>query len=239
MESLSLARPMLNGDRRRRRATDADREGTTILVADAYAAARAGIQIAVEPHGFEVVAKAGDAASAVAAARRTRPRLCLIATELPGGGLEATRAIAKELPGTALVVLDEGGSEDQLMAAIDAGASGYLPRADALDRLPDALNAALEAYVMLPLSLLNSVIEYAAPPGGGVLAAPGAPPVRLTRREHQVLRALLDGASTAGIAESLGVAPVTVRRYVSDILRKAGVGDRAQLRALWARRNGA
>jgi DNA-binding NarL/FixJ family response regulator len=226
----------LREERRGRRRGDRDRDTVALLVADAYEAARAGIRETVEPFGFEVVAEAGDAASAVAAARRRRPRLCLIATELPGGGIEATRQIAKRLPGTALVVLDEVGSEGNLMAAIAAGASGYLPRAEALARLPDALNSALDGYVTVPLALMRGVTDRAAPVDTSVLSVPGSPPVRFTRREHQVLYALLDGASTGEIAASLGIAPVTVRRYVSDILKKAGVGDRVQLLAAWGPR---
>jgi DNA-binding NarL/FixJ family response regulator len=234
--NLALVQPGDELSTRRRRVSDPDRDTIPLLVADAYEAARAGIRETVEPFGFEIVAEAGDATTALAAARRERPRLCLVATDLPGGGIEATRAIAKHLPGTVLVVLDGAGSEANLMAAIDAGASGYLPRAEALARLPDALNSALDGYVTLPLVLLGGVINRAAPVGAAMLSVPGSAPIRFTRREHQVLNALLAGASTAEIAASLGVARVTVRRYVSDILRKANVSDRAQLRALWGPR---
>jgi DNA-binding NarL/FixJ family response regulator len=240
----TTTRPAHGGDdefdpsrsRRGRRATDAERDLVPVLVADVYAAARAGIRAAVEPYGFAVVAEAGNASTAMAAAKRERPRVCLIAAEIPGGGFEATRSIAKALPGTVLVLLDEAGSEDNLVAAIEAGASGYLPRAEALARLPDALNAALDGYVMLPLPVMTGVVERAAPGGVGVLTVPGSPPIRFTRREHQVLRMLLDGDSTADIAVALGIAPVTVRRYISDILRKADVADRSQLHALWGPR---
>src|SRR5690349_3681185 len=84
--------------RRLRRRGDNDRAPVTLLVADLYAPARAGVRTAVEPYGFKVVAEAADTVSAIAAAMRKRPRLCVIAADLPGDGLEATRAITEKLP---------------------------------------------------------------------------------------------------------------------------------------------
>ena len=225
--------PGVVAPRRTRRATDSARDPVSIVVADVYAAARAGVRAAVEPYGFVLVAEAGDAAAAVAAAVRERPRLCLLAADLPGGGLDATRTIARKLPGTAIVVLGDGASDEDLVAAVEAGASGYVSRTAAPARLPDALNAALDEYVSLPLPLLTRVVQRAERSGSGEIALPGMPAVHLTPREQQVLKLLLDGASTAEIAAGLGVSRVTVRRYTSDILHKAGVADRAALRALW------
>ena len=232
---LTLVEPAagLAAAQRTRRATDAGRSPVSLLVADVYATARAGVRAAVEPYGFIVVAEAGDAAAAVDAAVQEQPQLCLVAVDLPGGSLDAVRAISKRLPETAIVVLGHGPSDDDLVAAVEAGASGYLSRNAAPSRLPDALNSALDGYVSLPLPLLTRVVQRAESPGGGALALPGMPAVHLTPREQQVLKLLLEDESTASIASALGVSPVTVRRYSSDILRKVGVDDRAALQALW------
>jgi DNA-binding NarL/FixJ family response regulator len=217
--------------RRSRRSRDRVRDRVSLVVADLYPAARAGVRAAVEPYGFDVVAEAGDAAEAVAVAGRERPQLCIVAADLPGGGIEAVKRIAEALPGTAVVVLGDGASSDDLIAAVEAGATGFLPRAAAPARLPDVLNSALDGYVSVPVHILAQAVRQGGP-GTATSALPGVPGVRLTPREQQVLGALLAQASTAEIAERLRISPVTVRRYVSDILRKARVPDRAALRAL-------
>jgi DNA-binding NarL/FixJ family response regulator len=223
--------------RRSRRARDSVRERVSLVVADLYPAARAGVRAAVEPYGFDVVAEAGDAAEAVAVARRERPRLCVVAADLPGGGIDAVRRIAGALPGTAVVVLGDASSSDDLVAAVEAGAVGFLPRLAAPARLPDALNSALDGYVSVPVHMLAEAVRDAS--ASAVTAAmPGVPGVRLTRREQQVLRGLMVQTPTAEIATKLGISPVTVRRYVSEILRKAGVSGRAELRALLGQGNG-
>jgi DNA-binding NarL/FixJ family response regulator len=120
---------------------------------------------------------------------------------------------------------------------VEAGATGFLPRAAAPARLPDVLNSALDGYVSVPVHILAQAVRHGGP-GSATSALPGVPGVRLTPREQQVLGALLAQASTAEIAERLGISPVTVRRYVSDILRKARVPDRAALRALMRQGDG-
>jgi DNA-binding NarL/FixJ family response regulator len=233
---LKVVGPQPGGrSRRARRVSDDERAHVSLVVADAYAAARAGVRAAVEPYGFQVVAEAGDAAAAVEAAERTRPNLCLLAVDLPGGGLDATRRITEKLPETAVVVLGSPSSED-LTDAVEAGASGYLPRTTAPERLPDALNAALDGYVSLPLRLLTRIVERGERGSTRAVALPGMPAVRLTPREQQVLEGMLQDESNVEIAERLGISPVTVRRYASDVIRKTGVKDRAALRALWQQR---
>jgi two-component system nitrate/nitrite response regulator NarL len=195
-----------------------------------------GLRTALAPVGFEVVGEAADAAALVEAVEQHGPNACVLAADLPGGGLDATRRIAERRPDTAVVVL--GTAADDLSAAIAAGASGYLPRSSAPERLPEALNAALDGYVSLPLGLLASAVGGAADGSGPTVVLPGAAPVRLTRRERQVLNGLVQEKSTATIATELGISQVTVRRYAAEILRKAGVRDRAALRALWQQHDG-
>ena len=231
---LSLVNPAPAAGPRARRATDRERAPISLLVADSYAAARAGVRSAVEPYGFLVVAEAGDAAAAITAAQAERPRICLLATDLPGGGLDAARSIAEKVPETTIVILGENTSDESLVAAVESGASGYLPRSAAASRLPEALNAALDGYVSLPLPLLTRVVQRTERSRGS-FALPGLPAVRFTPREREVLDALVSGASTAAIAARLDVSPVTVRRYASDILRKAGVSHRDELRELLRR----
>jgi two-component system, NarL family, nitrate/nitrite response regulator NarL len=205
----------------------------TLLVADVYAATRAGVRATVEPFGFEVVAEAADAAGAVDAAKREQPRVCLLAIDLPGGGLKATRRILEALPSTAVVVRGASPSGDDLADAIAAGASGYVPPNTAVARLPNALNSALEGDVSVALSLIARVVQRGESSNSERAVLPGIPAVRLTPRERQVFEALLENRSTAEIAALYDISQVTVRRYTSDLLRKIGVADRAELLALW------
>ena len=219
------------GTDRARRSTDANRAPVPVVLADAPVAARAGVRAAVEPQGFTVVGEAGDADAAIAVALEERPRVCIVASDLPGGGLDAARAISQQLPDTVIVVLGKTATAEGLSAAVEAGASAYLPRRSAAARLPDVLNSALAGYVSLPLQLVAGIVTRTGRVGGHPTLA-GIPATRFTQRERQVLEGLLSGATTAEIAARLEISSVTVRRYVSQILNKTGVSDRDALIAL-------
>ena len=219
------------GEERARRSSDRNRAPVPVVLADAPVAARAGVRAAVEPYGFTVVGEAGDAEAAVTAALEERPQLCIVASDLPGGGLDAAREISQRLPDTVIVVLGKTATAEGLSAAVEAGASAYLPRRSAAARLPDVLNSALDGYVSLPLQLVAGIVTQTGH-GEGHPALAGIPATRFTQRERQVLEALLSGATTAEMASRLGISSVTVRRYVSQILRKTGVSDRDALIAL-------
>src|SRR6185436_9962129 len=101
--------------------------GRTVLIADDHAAARAGVRTALEHGGFVVCAEASDGPGAVDAALRERPDACLLDVHMPGGcGIEAAAEIAARLPGTAIAMLTVSADEEDLFAAIQAGAVGYL-----------------------------------------------------------------------------------------------------------------
>ena len=203
-------------------------DAATLLIADPYAASRTGVSEAVEPAGFDVVAEAGNATDAIEMAQRAQPRICVVAADLPGGGLHAVAAIAALLPGTAIVVLAESPAQADLAEALEAGAAGYVLRSDAASQLPAVLSAALDGYASVPAGLLRSAVTR-----DGV-TTPSGLPGELTARESQVFEALVAGGSTGEIATMLGLSRVTVRRYVANVLRKSGAADRADLLAMFA-----
>jgi DNA-binding NarL/FixJ family response regulator len=97
-----------------------------VLIADDHPPTRAGVRSILEEDGFEVVAEAGDAPSAVSAAESLRPDVCLIDIHMPGNGISAVGQIAASVPETAIVMLTVSRHDDDLFDALRAGASGYL-----------------------------------------------------------------------------------------------------------------
>jgi DNA-binding NarL/FixJ family response regulator len=130
----------------------------TVVVALAYPSSRRGVRIALEHHGFAVVAEAGTAEQAVAAALEHRPRLCLIDLEMPGGGVQATTQILAELEDTTVAIMTASLENPQLYDAVRAGANGCLLKGTAPDRLTISLRALLDGEVVLPRILTERLV---------------------------------------------------------------------------------
>ena len=109
-----------------------------VLIADDHPPTRAGVRMALEAGGFEVCAESGDAQSAVEAALRERPEVCLLDIHMPGDGIHAAEAISHELPDAAVVMLTVSRADADLFDALCAGASGYLLKDMDPARLPAA-----------------------------------------------------------------------------------------------------
>jgi two-component system nitrate/nitrite response regulator NarL len=199
-----------------------------VLVADDHAPTREDVRVAVEADArFTVVALAGDAADAVQAALRERPDVALLDMRMPGGGAAAAWEITARLPGTRAVMLTVSRSDEDLFAALRAGASGYLLKDMPFEELGDELADVLEGRVALPPELVSRLVEEfrdSAPRRRALLGQSGG--AQLTSREWQVLDFLRQGLSTSEIARRLFVSPATVRSHVAAVLRKLRVPDR-------------
>jgi DNA-binding NarL/FixJ family response regulator len=201
-------------------------DGRTVLIADDHAAARAGVRGALERGGFVVCAEASSGPEAVQAALRTRPDACLLDVYMPGGsGIDAAAEITQRLPGTAIAMLTVSADEQDLFDAIQAGAAGYLLKDVDPERLPNALAGVLAGEAAIPRPLVGRIVaELGERRRRRVPLTHGG--AELTPREWEILELLHGGASTAQVAERLGVSQVTVRRHVSTVLRKLRVEDR-------------
>ena len=180
-------------------------------------ATRLGIRMAL---GDQVVvcAEAQDAGQAIRAAKQEQPDLCLVGREIPGDGLAAVRGICRAAPRAAVAVLAHAPDVDDLLDAISAGAVGYVPGALNGASLRKVVAAVRDGEAVVPRSMmLELLLEFRAARS------------LMTAREAQVLGLIRRGHNTADIASRLGIRPVTVRRHVSDLVRKLGVENRGAL----------
>jgi len=199
-----------------------------VLVADDHPPTRAGVRAALEQEGaFSVCAEAPDGDSAVEAARRERPDVCLLDIHMPGDGIRAAETISRELPETAVVMLTVSRADEDLFDALRAGASGYLLKDIDPARLPHALRGVLDGEAALPRRLVTLLIEeFRERRRRRRIPLVGRRSVELTDREWEVLDLMRDGLPTDEIAARLFISPVTVRTHVSAILRKLHVATR-------------
>jgi DNA-binding NarL/FixJ family response regulator len=188
-----------------------------VLVAD-HAPMRAGIALAAG-RGIEICAEASTAEEAIRAAMREQPDACLVARELPGDGIAAVRGISRAAPNAAVVVLSQIADAEDLLDSVRAGAIGYIPGIVDARQLQKILAAIRANEAVIPRSM---VIEL-------MLELRSGGDASLTSRESQVLGMLRRGQSTADIAERLSIAPVTVRRHISELVHKLGVENRSAL----------
>jgi two-component system, NarL family, nitrate/nitrite response regulator NarL len=205
-----------------------------VLIADAQTTTRAGVRMSLQGHGFTVCAEVHSAAMAIEAAVRERPDVCLIEVDLPGGGVAAAEEIKARVPCTSVVMLSGSVDEDELFASLRAGAGGYLLKDMDPARLPLALRGVLVGEAAVPRALVGRVLEeFRVREHGRHASELARLGVQLTRREREVLELLDRGLETSEMAERLAISSVTVRRHVSEILRKLEVPDRkAALRLL-------
>jgi DNA-binding NarL/FixJ family response regulator len=208
-----------------------------VLIAAGQSATRAGLRVALVRSGFDLVAEVADHAAAVEAALAERPDIALVAADLPGGGILAVRAVAERVPAARVVVITARPSGEELVAAVLAGASGYLSVSMSLARLPDALRGVLAGEVALPRAHSRHLLEALRFRNATRAAIAERGAANLTAREWDVLQLLGEDASTALIAHRLGISEVTVRRHVSSLLAKLGVPDRAAAAELFRERS--
>jgi DNA-binding NarL/FixJ family response regulator len=198
-----------------------------VVIADDHPAARAGVREALEADGgFEIVAEAADAPAATTVSLAERPDLCMLDIRMPGNGIRAAQEIVSALPATAAVMLTVSRDDQDLFAALRAGAAGYLLKDTDPVRLPHALRGVLAGEAALPRALVARVLDQFRSQGQRRLRLAGRRRAELTGREWQILDLLHEGRTTKEMAESLFVSPVTVRRHVSAILRKLQAVDR-------------
>jgi DNA-binding NarL/FixJ family response regulator len=203
----------------------------TVVIADDHAPTRDDVRATLEHDPrFRVVGDAPDAFSAIEAAVRLRPALCLLDIRMPGGGIHAAWEISARLPPVKIVMLTVSDDDADLFAALRAGAVGYLVKDMGDERLADALADVFEGRAALPRSLVARLIdEFHDRSARRRSVIADRPEAHLTSREWQVLDLMRQGLSTSQIAHRLVLSPVTVRTHANSIMRKARAPDRETL----------
>jgi DNA-binding NarL/FixJ family response regulator len=199
-----------------------------VLIADDHPPTRAEVRRTLEREpDFGVCAEAADAAQAIESAMRERPDICLLDIRMPGRGTAAAWEISARLPQTRIVMLTVSRDDDDLFAALRAGAVGYLLKDLDPPLLAPALRDVLEGEAVLPGSLAARLVAEFRDRGPRRRAVhdDGLAP-RLTSREWQVLDLMRHGLTTVEIARRLVLTQATVRSHIASILRKLRVPDR-------------
>ncbi|MEX1653133.1 response regulator transcription factor [Streptomyces pseudovenezuelae] len=204
-----------------------------VLLADDQNLVRASFAMLVSSAGdMEVVAEAGTGREAVALARSARADLIVMDIRMPDlDGIEATRLIAadEDLAGVRVLVLTTYETDEHIVEALRAGASGFLVKDIGPAELLDAIRTVAAGDSLLspgPTSRLIARILRA--PNTGTTPAVGGLS-GLSERERQVLALVARGLNNPEIADALGLSPLTAKTHVSRIMGKLGARDRAQL----------
>ncbi|MFE9097758.1 response regulator [Streptomyces sp. NPDC007264] len=202
-----------------------------VLLADDQTLVRAAFAMLVESAGdMEVVGQAATGREAVELARSARADLVVMDLRMPDlDGIEATRRIAadEDLAGVRVLVLTTYDTDEHIVEALRAGASGFLVK----DTRPAELLAAIRTVaagdaLLSPGPTARLIARLLRSPA---LPEPAGGPECLTERERQVLTLVARGLTNSEIGEALGLSPLTAKTHVSRIMGKLGARDRAQL----------
>jgi DNA-binding NarL/FixJ family response regulator len=208
-------------------------EPVTVVVADDQSAVREGLVLLLGTlPGISVAGEAADGDAAVELVATVKPQVVLMDLNMPGcDGVAATARITAEHPGTRVVVLTTYADDESIIAALQAGALGYLTKEATRAEIGRAVHAAAAGQAILDPGVQQRLLSAAAR-APGVPAAPGAPGAvaddELTPREAEVLRLIAAGQSNREIARTLFVSEATVKTHVNRIFAKTGSRDRAQ-----------
>jgi len=198
-------------------------EPIRVLLADDHPTLRAGLRAILETvEDVEVAGEAANGREAVDRAIARRPDVVLMDLEMPVlDGVEATRELHQRLPGTAVIVFTAFDTDERIVAAVEAGARGYLLKGATRDEIIRAIRVARDGATLLQPEIAAKLLRLMNQPR----ASHG--PDALSEREREVLVLVVDGLTNKEIGTRLTVSERTAKFHVASILAKLGVASRA------------
>jgi DNA-binding NarL/FixJ family response regulator len=205
-------------------------DAVTVVVADDQSAVREGLVLLLGTlPGIAVIGEAEDGEAAVEAVAAKNPQVVLMDLNMPRcDGVEATRRIRASHPQTQVVVLTTYSDDDSIIAALQAGALGYLTKDATRAEIGRAVLAAAAGQAVLDPAVQQRLLSAAVRAPAAAPAGPAAADDDLTPREAEVLRLIAAGKSNREIARALFVSEATVKTHVNRIFAKTGSRDRGQ-----------
>ena len=205
----------------------------SVVLADDQALMRRGFSMVLEAEeDIAVVGEASDGTSALAQAKALHPDVILMDVRMPGmNGIEATERIARECPGTRVLILTTFDLDEYAFAGLRAGASGFLLKDTRPAELAEAIRTVASGEAVVSPRITQRMLEMFASslPNSGTPAQASDPRIdSLTPREKEILVLMSQGMSNAEIAEHLVVSATTVKTHVGNVLAKLDVRDRVQ-----------
>ena len=207
-----------------------------VLLVDDHEVVRLGLRALLEHNAqFEVVGEAGSAKEAIEQVALTLPDIVLMDIRLPGAsGIEACEEITNRFPDIKVVMLTSYAEDEMLFSAIRAGAAGYILKQIAGDDLIRALESVGRGEAMLDPAVTQRVFQEVR---RAVKEEEASAFLNLSQQERHVLLLVSEGKTNREIAKALFLGEGTVRNYVSSILSKLGVSNRAEAAAFAVEHN--
>lgn len=203
-----------------------------VVIVEDHALTRAGLRTSLE-RSCDVVGEAADGIAGLDVILRERPDVAIVDIGLPGlDGIALTQRVRAELPRTRVVIVTMIDLEEEVIAALAAGADAYCLKNSEPERVVDAVRIAAEGGAFFDPQIAHLVLaQFSSPRKDDLRPSP------LTPRETEILRLIADGRANAEIAEQLFIGLGTVKGHIRDILSKLSASDRTHA-AVMALRKG-
>ncbi|OGV82418.1 MAG: DNA-binding response regulator [Lentisphaerae bacterium RIFOXYA12_64_32] len=196
-----------------------------VVLADDHAVVREGLRLVLEAAGdITVVGDVDDGRKAIAMVQELSPEVAVLDVAMPElNGIEAARQIRELYPKTQVVILSMYATAEHVYRALQAGASGYVLKESAGKEVVSAVRAARNGTRYLSRKITETVIDDFVLQRQGLPAK--SPLERLSTREREILQLVVEGRSSADIAQTIYLSPKTVETYRSRLMQKLGVRD--------------
>jgi DNA-binding NarL/FixJ family response regulator len=200
-----------------------------VLIVDDHILFREGLSgLLRSQNDMEVVGECGSVREAIDLSREVKPEVILMDFSLPDGtGLDATRAVLAEAPDTQIIFLTVHDNDERLIAAMRAGAKGYLLKNLSVNKLLASLRALERGEAAISRTMMARILEEFAQSTPSTSPSP-SPLVGLTSREIEVLQELADGITNQEIATRLFISENTVKNHIHNILEKLNLHNRRE-----------